>query len=115
VWKEEWAGMRANLINPAQAWTSPVVFDWELRAAGWQDLHQYDELNYIIDGELHVECNGHEIVAGKGDLVRVPGGSTGRYWAPDYAHMVSLYGPNPDGSETEKAEYWDIHPVSIPQ
>lgn len=104
----EWKGLWANLINPATSWTSPVVHDWELRSAGWQDLHQHDELNYILAGELHVECNGHVLVLRAGDLVRVPGGLTSRYWAPEYARMISMYGPTPDGLEIEDIRYWDV-------
>lgn len=114
-YKPEWTGFRCNLINIAGSWTSPVVNEWELRSAGWQDLHEHDELNYILEGELHIECNGHEVVLQKGDLGRIPAGAIGRYWAPNYARMISMYGPNPEGSVIQETKYWDIAPASDSQ
>ena len=37
-----------------------------------------------------------------GDLVRVPAGSIGRYWAPRHARMLGIYGPNPDAEPSRR-------------
>jgi len=82
--------------------------EWELRGAGWQDRHPHSEINYILDGELHVEADGQTVVLGPGDCVRVASGESGRYWAPTYARMVAVYGANPDGAPTDTTQYWEI-------
>ena len=46
---------------------------------------------------LHVESDGRVVVAAAGDTVTVTAGSTGRYWAPEYARMLAIYAPNPEG------------------
>lgn len=90
------------IVDPADAgWQDVAVMEWELNAAQWTDRHPHDELNYILEGELHVEVDGSTVVAGVGDTVRVAGGSFGRYWAPVYARMLAVYGPNPDGAESD--------------
>lgn len=96
-------GMRGRgIVDPADAgWQDVAVMEWELTAAQWTDRHPHDELNFVLEGELHVEVDGTEVVAGVGDTVRVQGGSSGRYWAPVYARMLAVYGPNPEGAESD--------------
>jgi ethanolamine utilization protein EutQ (cupin superfamily) len=80
------------------AWTTPVVMEWELTGAQWTDEHPHDELNFILEGELHVESDGELVVARTGDLVRVAANSQGRYFAPERARMLAIYDHNPDGA-----------------
>jgi len=63
------------------------------------------EINYVLEGELHVEADGQTVVLGPGDCVRVAPGETGRYWAPTYARMLALYGANPEGAPTDATQY----------
>jgi len=91
-----------SIVDPDDAgWQDVAVMEWELTAAEWKDRHPHDELNFVLEGELHVESEGTTVVAGVGDTVRVHGGSHGRYWAPVYARMLAVYGPNPDGAESD--------------
>lgn len=92
----------------ALAWTEPVLADWELVAAGWEDCHPHTETNVVLEGALHVEYDGVEVVAGPGDVVEVPAGVTARYWAHEYARMISIYGPNPDGLPTPPGRSWTV-------
>ncbi|MFC9553694.1 cupin domain-containing protein [Rhodococcus sp. NPDC056960] len=109
IYRPEWAGLRGNVLTPpATAWDGCVLTEWELRSAGWQDLHGHDEFTYLLEGELHLSCGGDEVVLKRGDLGRVPAGSVGRYWAPHYARMLAIYGPNPTGSVVSETEYWDL-------
>ena len=91
-----------SIVDPDDAgWQDVAVMEWELTAAEWRDRHPHDELNFILEGELHVESDGTH---GRGRSRRHrprPGGSHGRYWAPVYARMLAVYGPNPDGSESD--------------
>ncbi|MEV8569592.1 cupin domain-containing protein [Streptomyces sp. NPDC051322] len=102
--------MRSRWIKRPErsGWDSYAISEWELSAAGFMDLHPHDETNLVLAGELHVEVNGVEVVGRAGDWIDVPAGSTGRYWAPHYARMVAIYGPNPDGAASEYLEYWEI-------
>ena len=48
----------------------------------------------MIEGHLFVECGGVTLEAQTGDVVRVPAGAVGRYWAPQYARLLAIYGPS---------------------
>lgn len=87
------------------AWTGIQVMEWELSAAAWTDRHPHDEVNYVLAGELHVECDGETVVAGPGDTVRVAAGSRATYSAPEHARMLGIYGPNPDGADSGDFDY----------
>jgi len=89
-------------------WEDPVIAEWELRAAGWADLHPYTETNFVLAGQLYVQSGDVTVVATKGDSVTVPAGHVGRYWAPVFARMIAIYGPNPQGTPTKPIEYWDL-------
>jgi uncharacterized cupin superfamily protein len=93
--------------DPA-GWEEPVISEWELRAAGWADLHPHTETNFVLEGQLYVQSGDVTVVATKGDSVTVPAGHVGRYWAPVYARMIAIYGPNPRGTQTETIGYWDL-------
>jgi hypothetical protein len=91
-----------TIIAPAQGgWTEPVLFEWELQAESWTDEHPHSEYNYVIEGLLFVESNGVTVEARAGDVVRVPAGAVGRYWAPKYARLLAIYGPS-DGRPSRK-------------
>ena len=76
-----------TIIAPVEtSWTEPAIFEWELKAESWTDQHPHCEYNYVIEGQL--------FVALAGDVVRVPAGAVGRYWAPRYARLLAVYGPN---------------------
>ena len=78
------------IVPPAQSgWSEPVVFEWELTAESWTDQHPHSEYNFVIDGQLFVESGGVTLVAQAGDVVRVPAGAIGRYWAPTYARVLA--------------------------
>lgn len=109
----EWPGMRTRFIQKdGDAWDHYALSEWELERAGWTDTHPHDEVNIVIDGELHVESNGETVIAGPGDTVIVKAGQTGSYWAPVYARMIGVYGPNPGGAESEYESYWNIETES---
>lgn len=105
----EWPGMRVRWIVPKVGpgegtWSDFVFSEWELEAGTWTDLHHHDELNYVLEGELHVESEGVSVVAGPGDTVVVRAGHLGRYTAPQYARMAAVFGPNP-GKPDEEASF----------
>src|SRR5687767_13855186 len=95
--REDWPGMRSRWIVPPrdEGWPDVVLSEWELERAVWTDLHHHDEINHILEGELHVETGGTSVIARTGDTVRVAAGQLGRYSAPKYARMFTVYGPNP--------------------
>ncbi|UUU19119.1 cupin domain-containing protein [Streptomyces sp. DSM 40750] len=82
-----------------------ALIEWELRGESWTDEHPHDEFNYVLEGHLFVACDGETLEAVTGDVVRVPAGSVGRYWAPEYARMIAVYGPNPQGLESRVHAY----------
>jgi mannose-6-phosphate isomerase-like protein (cupin superfamily) len=87
------------ILPPAPGgWSEPVLFEWELTAESWTDEHPHSEYNYVIEGRLFVEAGGVTVEAQAGDVVRVPAGAAGRYWAPKYARLLAIYGPSQGGS-----------------
>lgn len=85
---------RAIIPPVPSGWTEPSLFEWELKAESWSDEHPHSEYNYVIEGRLFVESGGVTVEAGPGDLVRVPPGVVGKYWAPTYARLLAIYGPS---------------------
>ena len=86
------------IIPPAPGgWSEPALFEWELTAESWTDEHPHSEYNFVIEGQLFVESGGITVEANAGDVVRVPAGSAGRYWAPKYARLLAIYGPSKGG------------------
>ncbi|WP_211359789.1 cupin domain-containing protein [Actinocorallia herbida] len=81
----------------AGGWAGVAVTEWELRGEVFADAHAHVELNYVLEGELHVTCDGVTVRGVVGDLIEVPAGRVGTYAAPGYARMLAVYGPNPDG------------------
>ncbi|MFD1210495.1 cupin domain-containing protein [Arthrobacter sp. GCM10027362] len=108
--KPEWHRMRTRLIIPdsLDRWEGFALSEWELAGAAWEDFHPHSETNLVLEGELHIECEGRTVVLGPGDAARVNAGRTGRYWAPVYARMIAVYGPNPDGLESDSFKYSEI-------
>ena len=86
------------IIPPRRAgWDQLAMGEWELRGDGHGDCHVHDEVTYLIEGELEIDCDGERVVARPGDVVRVPGGAPAYYFAPVYARMLYIYGANPTG------------------
>ena len=95
-----------SIIEPNPAgWLGVVLTEWELTKAEWTDRHPHEEINFVLEGELHVESEGRTVIARAGDTVRVTPGSTGRYMAPVHARMLAIYGPNPEGLESDQFSY----------
>lgn len=82
--------------------------EWSLTRAAWTDRHLHEELNYVIEGELHVTYGGETYVAGPGDVVIVPAGERARYAAPVHARMVFVYGPSSDGHAAYDTEFTEL-------
>ena len=81
------------IVPPAPGgWSEPALFEWELTAESWTDEHPHSEYNFVIEGS-----GGVTLEARTGDIVRVPAGAVGRYWAPTYARLLAIYGPSQGG------------------
>jgi len=86
------------IIPPVQGgWSEPALFEWELTAESWTDEHPHSEYNFVIEGQLFVESGGVTVEAHTGDVVQVPAGAVGKYWAPTYARLLAIYGPSNGG------------------
>jgi ethanolamine utilization protein EutQ (cupin superfamily) len=88
---------RAFIAPSDTGWSGVALMEWQLTRQEWVDEHPHDELNYVLEGTLMVSCDGETVEAPAGSVVRVPAGSRGRYWAPEHARMLAVYGPNPRG------------------
>jgi quercetin dioxygenase-like cupin family protein len=98
--------MKCRVIRPPVegGWSEPAMFEWELTAEAWTDEHPHSEYNFVLEGQLFVESGGVTVEARQGDVVRVPAGAVGRYWAPTYARLLAIYGPS-DGSPSRRLGY----------
>ncbi len=81
-----------DLINQADgsqiaagmmAWDN-CFFPWTLN---------YDEVDYIIEGELHIRCGGQTVVAKAGDVLFIPRNSTIEFGTP--SHVKFFYVAHP--------------------
>jgi mannose-6-phosphate isomerase-like protein (cupin superfamily) len=98
------------IYPPGRAgWSDFALAEWVLEGAGAADRHiDHTETNIVIEGELHVECQGRTVIARAGDTVTVPANHIGRYWAPVYARMYSIYGPSGTGEPPHDVAHWDL-------
>jgi mannose-6-phosphate isomerase-like protein (cupin superfamily) len=102
-----------TIIAPAKGgWSEPALFEWELRAETWTDVHPHSEYNFVIEGHLFVESGGVTVEARTGDVVRVPPGTAGRYWSPTYARLLAIYGPS-EGEASRKLGYEKLRDESV--
>jgi mannose-6-phosphate isomerase-like protein (cupin superfamily) len=108
--KGEWQQLHCRFINalPDGSWDDFILSEWELKACGWEDFHPHTETNFVLEGELHIESEGKKVILGPGDSARVNPGQLGRYMAPVYARMVTVYGPNPEGLESHSFRYFEL-------
>jgi mannose-6-phosphate isomerase-like protein (cupin superfamily) len=92
------SGACRPIIAPHKSgWDQLAMGEWSLAGEGFGDRHPHDEVNYVLEGLLEVDCDGARVSAGPGDVVRVPAGRPAYYFAPAYARMLYIYGPNPQG------------------
>lgn len=56
-----------------------TTFDWTL---------SYDEISYVIEGELHININGKKVIVKQGELVHIPKDSTIQFCVPNYAKFM---------------------------
>ena len=56
-----------------------VIGEWSLTAAAWTDRHQHEETNWVLEGELHVTCDGRTAIVRPGQAVIIPPGALARY------------------------------------
>lgn len=89
--------IRPLLPTSREGWPQLAMGEWQLDHAGFGDRHPYDEVNYVLEGELEVECDGVVLRAGPGEVIRVPASTPAFYRAHDRARMLYIYGPNPEG------------------
>lgn len=110
LFREAWPRMRNNAILPVlkEGWDDFRVAEWSLEGAAWEDFHPHPEFNYVLEGELHIVVDDQEVVLGPGASATVPAGKLGRYWAPEYARMLAVYGPNPEGLESTDFKYEEL-------
>lgn len=102
--------LRCRFINsyPKDAWSDFILSEWELEACSWVDFHPHSETAFVLEGELHIESEGETVILKPGDSARVNPGHLGRYSAPVYARMMTIYGPNPEGKESHSFQYSEL-------
>ncbi|WP_024286205.1 cupin domain-containing protein [Cellulomonas sp. KRMCY2] len=70
-------------------------------AAGVMSLRQgsfpwtldYDEVEYVIEGELHITCGERAVVGRPGDVIAVPKGSSITFGTPSWARFLYVTYP----------------------
>lgn len=111
--EDDWGKLRCRFINsdpkgPTGSWSDFVMSEWELKACGWEDRHPHTETAFVLEGELHIESEGKTVILKAGDSARVNPNILGRYSAPVYARMLTIYGPNPAAEESDSFRYYEI-------
>lgn len=101
------AGARIRSSRPI-ATEQLVVGEWSLSSAAWTDRHQHEETNWVLEGELHVTCDGRTAIVRPGHAVIVSPGALARYEAPIFARMLYVYGPSSDGHAMTDGGYEEL-------
>ena len=68
-----------------------TTFDWTLT---------YDEIDYVIEGQLSIHCDGRAETAGPGEVLLIPKGSKIQFSAPEYARFLYVTYPADWQSQT---------------
>jgi ethanolamine utilization protein EutQ len=53
----------------------------------------YDEVEYVLEGELHLTCGDERVVARPGDVVAVRKGSSITFGTPSWARFLYVTHP----------------------
>lgn len=61
-----------------------TTFDWTLN---------YDEIDYVIEGELSVIIDGEMVTAKAGEIILIPANSTIKFHVPNYAKFMYVTYP----------------------
>lgn len=61
-----------------------TTFDWTL---------SYDEIDYVIEGTLHILIHGKKVTAHPGELILIPKGSSISFSVPEYARFLYVTYP----------------------
>ena len=102
-------GARARIRGGRPIATEELVIgEWTLTAAAWTDRHQHEETNWVLEGQLHVTCDGQTATILPGHAVIIPPGALARYEAPIYARMLFVYGPSRDGHAMTDGVYEEL-------
>jgi ethanolamine utilization protein EutQ len=64
-----------------------------LRAGSFPWTLDYDEVQYVIEGELHITTAGQQVVGRPGDLIAVPKGSSITFATPTWAKFLYVTYP----------------------
>jgi ethanolamine utilization protein EutQ len=64
-----------------------------LRAGSFPWTLDYDEVQYVIEGELHITTPGQQVVGRPGDLITVPKGSSITFATPTWAKFLYVTYP----------------------
>lgn len=71
-----------------------TTFDWTLT---------YDEIDYVIEGELSIIIDNRKITAGPGEIILIPKGSTIQFSVPEKARFLYVTYPADWQAQAEKA------------
>jgi ethanolamine utilization protein EutQ len=58
---------------------------------GWR--LDYDEVEYVLEGELHITCGDERVVGRPGDVIAVPKGSSITFATPSWARFLYVTHP----------------------
>jgi ethanolamine utilization protein EutQ len=53
----------------------------------------YDEVEYVVEGELHIVCGDREVIGRPGDVIAVPKGSSITFGTPSWAKFLYVTYP----------------------
>ncbi len=65
--------------------------EWDKASFPW--TLTYDEINIVLEGELHISCGGQTVVARRGDMSYLPKGSSVVFASPGYVKFAYVTWP----------------------
>ncbi|MCU0266762.1 MAG: cupin domain-containing protein, partial [Actinomycetia bacterium] len=64
-----------------------------LREGSFPWTLDYDEVEYVLEGELHITLGGQQVVGRPGDVIGVPRGSSITFGTPSWAKFLYVTYP----------------------
>lgn len=64
-----------------------------LRAGEFGWTLDYDEIEYVVEGELHIVCGAQRVIGRPGDVIAVPKGSEITFGTPSWARFLYVTYP----------------------
>lgn len=84
--------IRRKILPPGKQMMSMLV-EFKQGGFGEEHAHPHEQLGYVIYGQIKMTLDGHEIIAGQGEQIIVPGGVSHSVLALEDSLIIETFTP----------------------